>query len=154
MIDERFVKIGEFAKIWHPELVNIYGNEDSFCIIGNSNIGAFVEIGPGVVIGDNVSIGAFCFIPSGITIEDGCFIGPGVLFTNDKYPPSHKAEWRKTVVKKNARIGAKAVIAPGITIGERSLIGMGSVVTKDVPEGSIVMGNPAKIRLKKIWKED
>jgi len=144
MIDTAYVEIGENARIWHPELVNIYGNKEAICRIGNGvNIGAFVEIGPGVAIGDNVSIGAHCFIPEGVTIEDGCFIGPGVCFTNDKYPPGHKDSWGKITVKRGARIGARAVILPGITIGENALVGAGSVVTKDVLAGVVVKGNPA-----------
>lgn len=42
-------------------------------------------------------------------------------------------------------IGANAVILPGTTIGKGSIIGAGSVVTKDIPEYSIVCGNPARI---------
>ena len=34
---------------------------------------------------------------------------------------------------------------PGVTIGDQVIVGAGSVVTKDVPSGSIVGGNPAKI---------
>lgn len=123
--------IGKGTKIWHADLVNIYG-----CTIGRDcNIGAFVEIGPGVVIGDRVRIAAKCFIPEGVFIEDDCFIGPGVIFTNDKYPPSSKENWKKTRVCKGASIGAGAVILPGVTIGEGALVAAGSTVTRDVPAG-------------------
>ena len=37
------------------------------------------------------------------------------------------------------------LIIPGVTIGEGSVVGAGSVVTKNVPPGSVVGGNPAKI---------
>ena len=50
-------KIGAGTKIWHPELVNIYG-----AVIGeNCNIGAFVEIRSGVIIGNRVRIQAMAF---------------------------------------------------------------------------------------------
>lgn len=39
----------------------------------------------------------------------------------------------------------QVIILPGVTINEGAIIGAGSVVTKDVPELSIVAGNPAKI---------
>lgn len=48
-------------------------------------------------------------------------------------------------VKSNVWIGMNAIILKGVTIGEGSIIGAGSVVTKDVPDWSVVAGNPAKI---------
>lgn len=132
-------QIGNGTKIWHPELVNLYGN---YTIGENCNIGAFVEIGPSVSIGTGVTIGAFCFIPAGVTIMDWCFIGPRTIFCNDKYPPS--SCWGKVLVAEGARIGAGSVILPGVIIGRKALVGAGSVVTKDVAAFSVVKGNPAR----------
>ena len=133
--------IGKGTMIWHPDLVNLIGD----CVIGNDcNIGAFVEIGPGVIIGNWVKIGAHCFIPTGVTIEDDCFIGPATVFTNDKYPPGDKRNWGKIWVRRGAAIGAGCIILPSVTIGEDALVGAGSVVTKDVPAGWKVVGNPAR----------
>jgi acetyltransferase-like isoleucine patch superfamily enzyme len=42
-------------------------------------------------------------------------------------------------------IGYGAIILPGVTVGDNCLIGAGAVVTKDVPSGSILVGNPAKV---------
>ncbi len=42
-------------------------------------------------------------------------------------------------------IGARAVILKGVNVGEGAVVGAGSVVTKDVPEWTIVAGNPARI---------
>jgi acetyltransferase-like isoleucine patch superfamily enzyme len=42
-------------------------------------------------------------------------------------------------------IGFGAIVLPGVTIGDHCLVGAGAVVTKDVPAGSIVAGNPAKV---------
>lgn len=134
------VKIGEGSKVY--DQVNLYK-----CKIGkNCKIDAFVYIEGGVEIGNNVKIRAFTFIPEGIKIEDDVFIGPGVIFTNDKYPRV-KGLWRlqRTVVKQGASIGAGAVILPGISIGKYAVIAAGSVVTKNVPDYAIVAGNPAKI---------
>ena len=49
------------------------------------------------------------------------------------------------VVKSNCFIGAGAVIMKGVTIGENCIVAAHAVVTKDVPDGSIVGGNPAKL---------
>lgn len=42
-------------------------------------------------------------------------------------------------------IGARSIIMPGVTIGERCVIGAGSIVTKDIPDGSVACGSPAKV---------
>jgi len=134
------IKIGEGTIIY--DQVNLYK-----CEIGrNCKIDAFVYIEGGVKIGNNVKIRAFTFIPEGVEIEDDVFIGPGVIFTNDKYPRV-RGQWRllKTKVKRGASIGAGAIILPGITIGEYAIVAAGSVVTKDVPPYAIVAGNPAQI---------
>ena len=138
------VEIGKGSKIY--DHVNLYK-----CKIGeNSKIDAFTYIEEGVIIGDNVKIRTHVFIPSGVTIEDDVFIGPGVKFTNDKYPKS-QGKWKilRTLVKKGASIGTGAIILPGLIIGEGATIGAGSVVTKDVPPYTIVAGNPAKALEKK-----
>jgi UDP-2-acetamido-3-amino-2,3-dideoxy-glucuronate N-acetyltransferase len=114
------------------------------CEIGKDSIvHSHTWIGNGVKIGERVKIQPFVFIPTGIEIEDDVFIGPGVVFANDKYPPSNGKGWTKTIIKKGVAIGANATILPGITINENSLIGAGSVVTKDVPPNEVWVGNPA-----------
>lgn len=45
----------------------------------------------------------------------------------------------------NVFIGAHAIIMGGLKIGPNAIIAAGSVVTKDVPENSIVGGNPARV---------
>jgi len=134
------IKVGEGTRIF--DQVNLYK-----CKIGrNCKIDAFVYVEEGVEIGNNVKIRAFTFIPEGVKIEDDVFIGPGVIFTNDKYPRV-RGRWRllKTIVKKGASIGAGAVICPGVVIGEFALIAAGAVVTRNVPAYAIMAGNPAKI---------
>ena len=48
-------------------------------------------------------------------------------------------------VMDNVFIGYRAMIMPGVRIGPNAIIGSGSIVTKDVPEGTVVAGNPAKV---------
>ena len=53
--------------------------------------------------------------------------------------------YKKTLVKKSASIGANATIICGVTIGRYALIGSGAVVTKDIPDFSLVVGNPGRV---------
>jgi len=134
------VKAGEGTRIY--DQVNLYK-----CKIGrNCKIDAYVYIEEGVEIGDNVKIRAFTFIPEGVKIEDDVFIGPGVIFTNDRYPRA-RGKWRllRTLVKRGASIGARSIILPGVTIGEYALIGAGSIVTKDIDDYAIAVGSPARV---------
>jgi len=145
------VRLAENVKIFHPSLVNLYG-----CTIGaDSKIGAFVEIQKNATIGARCKISSHTFVCEGVVIEDECFIGHGVMFTNDRFPratnpdgsPQTEADWKvvETVVKRRASIGSNATIVCGITIGEGALVGAGAVVTKDVPPFAIVAGVPAKV---------
>lgn len=143
------VKLGENVKIY--DFVNAYG-----CEIGDgTKVGTFVEIQKGVKIGKNCKISSHSFLCEGVHIADGVFIGHGVMFTNDMFPRStnpdgslqNDGEWTllETIVEERASIGSSSTILPGLTIGKGAIVGAGSVVTRNVPEFTIVAGNPAKV---------
>jgi acetyltransferase-like isoleucine patch superfamily enzyme len=50
------------------------------------------------------------------------------------------------IIGDDVYIGINALVLKGVTIGDRAIIGAGSVVTRDVPEGEIWAGNPARKR--------
>jgi acetyltransferase-like isoleucine patch superfamily enzyme len=100
-----------------------------------------------VRIEDDVRIHSQVFVPEFSTLEQECWIGPNAVLTNAKYPqsPDVKETLLGPTIGRGARIGANATILPGIRVGERSLVGAGSVVSRDVPDGVVVAGNPARI---------
>ena len=134
-------------KQYKPELSNISPHIEmgKDCIVHSH-----VVIYDNVKIGDRVKIQAFVFIPNGITIGDDVFIGPRVTFTNDPIPPSGGKGWKETSIKDGVSIGAAAVILPGIVIGRNAMVGAGSVVTKNIPQGEVWIGNPARFYKKRI----
>lgn len=90
--------------------------------------------------------------PELITIEEDVFITRDVKILshiNYSFPIAEivgeKTSTGPVVIKRGAFIGVGAIILPGVTIGECALIGAGAVVSKDVPDYSIVAGNPANI---------
>jgi len=143
------VKLGRGVKL--STFINLYG-----CEIGDeTKIGAFVEIQKNASVGRRCKISSHTFICEGVTIEDYVFVGHGVTFVNDSFPRAttpggelqRQSDWtvETTVVKQGASIGSGATILSNVTIGERAIVGAGAVVTRDVPPGTIVIGNPARV---------
>lgn len=142
------VSVGRDVKIY--DFVNAYD-----CQIGDgTRIGAFVEIQKGAIIGKNCKVSSHSFICEGVHIADNVFIGHSVTFINDKYPRATRedgtlqtqADWNciETFIEEGVSIGSGATILCGVRIGQLAIVGAGSVVTKDVPENTVVVGNPAK----------
>ncbi len=115
----------------------------------NCTIGSYVDIEGEVSIGDHVSLQSACYITRGVVIEDEVFFGPRVTTMNDKricHRRKNMAFVRAAPrVLRAARVGGGSILLPGITIGENAFVGAGSVVMRDVPDGMIVVGNPAKV---------
>ncbi|NNJ11093.1 N-acetyltransferase [Chloroflexales bacterium ZM16-3] len=142
--------IGEGTRVWAHVQIRERAKIGRNCIIGRNS---YIEFD--VSVGDNVKIQNNSSLYVGLTVEDGVFIGPHVIFTNDKLPRAinpdgslkSAADWHvgKTLVQYGASIGAGAVIVTGITIGRWAMVGSGSVATKDVPDHALVVGNPARV---------
>lgn len=111
------------------------------------SVGSHAIVEHHVTIGSRVRIHSDVFIPEYSVLEAGVWIGPAVVFTNASYPasPSAKQHLLGPRLCEGARVGANATLLPGIVVGRNALIGAGAVVVADVPEGKVVVGNPARI---------
>lgn len=146
---EKNVIIGEGTKVWHHAHIREGAKIGKGCVIGQN-----VYIDTDVIIGDYCRIQNNCSIYRTSIIGNFVFIGPHVVFTNDKYPRAYNAQgqpvsekdWKMGTITVGdyASIGAGSIILPDITIGTYALIGAGSVVTKKVLPYVLVYGNPAK----------
>lgn len=136
--------VNVYADVWHFSVVL-----DNAHICYGCSIGSHVEIGKGSHIGTKSRIGKGSFLPANSRVGERVFIGPNVTFCDDKRPVVGNKQYtaQPPVVEDDASIGAGAVILPGVRIGKGALVGAGAVVTKDVPPGSVVMGNPARVSL-------
>jgi UDP-2-acetamido-3-amino-2,3-dideoxy-glucuronate N-acetyltransferase len=144
--------IGSGTRIWAFAHVMMNVRIGTNCNIGD---GVFLE--SGVRIGNGVTIKNNALLWTGITLEDYVFVGPGVVFTNDRYPRSPRlplaavrykkaANWMlSTCVQEGASIGANATIMCGITLGAFCTVAAGSVVTYDIPPFRLCAGNPARL---------
>jgi acetyltransferase-like isoleucine patch superfamily enzyme len=115
--------------------------DDDVSIGSHSIVEHHVRIEAGVRIHSNA------FIPEFSVLERGAWIGPNVVLTNASYPlsPRAKQELRGPIIRAGAKVGANATLLPGVVIGPDALVGAGAVVVADVPGGTVVVGNPAKV---------
>jgi acetyltransferase-like isoleucine patch superfamily enzyme len=80
------------------------------------------------------------------TYPAGVHVGAETYLAFDVAILSHdltRGMYVDTFIGRRCFIGARSIILPGITIGDGSIVAAGSVVTRNVPQGSIVAGNPA-----------
>lgn len=159
MADEVFVHaaainesetVGAGTRIW------AFAHVMRGAVVGRGcNIGDHAFVEAGAVIGNGVTLKNGVAVWEGVTIEDFAFVGPGAIFTNDRYPRSPRAPqaqtryadrgWLdKTLVREGATIGAGAIIVCGTTIGRHAMVAAGAVVTRDVAEYQLVSGAPAR----------
>jgi acetyltransferase-like isoleucine patch superfamily enzyme len=134
-------RIGDGTRIW------------AFCnVLAGASIGrdcnicdrCFIE--NEVRIGDRVTVKCGVSLYDGLALEDDVFVGPDVSFANDPRPRSgvHLKSYPRTTVREGASLGSGAVILPGVTIGRYAMVGAASLVTRDVPDFTLVYGNPAR----------
>ncbi len=81
--------------------------------------------------------------PRGIYIDEGTYLAFGAtILTHDMSRDLHI----DTKIGRDCFIGANAMILPGINVGNNCIVAAGAVVTKDVPNNSLVAGNPAIVK--------
>jgi sugar O-acyltransferase (sialic acid O-acetyltransferase NeuD family) len=119
----------QLASVLHPSAV----------IAADVRIGAGtavmagVTIDAGTVIGENALINPGAILNHGCKIHDGAHVNAGSLLGGN------------VIIGKAATIEIGAIVGGSLTIGAGSVVGAGAVVLKDVPEGVLAYGNPAKV---------
>ena len=127
-------------------------------VLGNDvSMGPFCHLRPGAVLGDHVHLGNFGEVKDSIlgegtkmghfsyignaTIGREVNIGAGTITCN--FDGKNK---NPTEIGDNTFIGSDTMLVAPLKIGKNAITGAGSVVTRDVPDGTLVMGVPAKPR--------
>lgn len=141
-------QIAEDVRIVSNYRSNPIGGQ-TFCSFVVLNTGA-LSIGPGCGISNSaiycekrISIGKNVFIGGDCKIYDTDFHS---LELSERILDCDRSKIRckDVVIEDGAFIGTGTIILKGVKIGKASIIGAGSVVSKNVPDGEIWAGNPAR----------
>lgn len=108
-----------------------------------------LRISQGTFIGKNSQM----FLHNTIDIQENVVINDGVIIltgSHDIKDPNWPLITKQVLIKRYAWIATNATILPGVIIGEGAVVGAGSVVSKNVPDFTVVAGNPAKVVSKRV----
>jgi len=106
----------------------------------NAQVGAGSQILAGAILCAEAVLGMACIVNTGATVDHECrlhngvHIGPGAVLSGC------------VSVGEYSFIGAGAVILPRLKIGKNAIVGAGAVVTRDIPDGKVAYGNPARVK--------
>jgi sugar O-acyltransferase (sialic acid O-acetyltransferase NeuD family) len=92
-----------------------------------------VIIQTGAKLGNHIILNTGSQVDHDCIIGDYVHIGPGVVLCGT------------VEIGEGAFLGAGSVVIPGKKIGAWSVVGAGAVVINDIPDGSIAVGNPARV---------
>lgn len=118
-----------------------------------------VNYAPSIIIGDNVAMGSDVHIGAigRIVIGNNVLLGSRVFISDHSHGRLDVTDINEVAIKRklyskgdiiiedNVWIGEGCIILPNVKIGQNSIIGANAVVTKDVPQNSIVVGNPGRV---------
>lgn len=113
----------------------------------------YCDYGYNVEIGEDFYANVNCVIldEAAVRFGDHVYIAPNCGFYTAGHPfdvelRNRGLEYARPItVGNNVWIGAQVCVLPGVTIGDNCVIGAGSVVNRDIPAGSLAVGNPCRV---------
>jgi len=107
-------------------------------------LAADVKLGVGVYIAACATVQPGCQIGDFATLRGGAALGHDAIVERHGYVGPNATMCGKTIVHEGAHLGPNSVVLDGCTVGRFSVVGIGSAVTRNVPEFTVVMGNPSR----------
>lgn len=99
-----------------------------------------------IIVGRSCWFGLNNIVMGPLEVGDRIGTGPYVMILGPRHPVFDREfdRSRKTTIGSNVTIASGSIILFGVHVGDNAIIMAGSVVHKDVPEGAVVAGNPAR----------
>ncbi len=121
----------------------------------------FCDYGYNITLGENFASNHNLVILdcAPVTFGDNVMLGPNCAFFTASHPldvtrRNAGLEFAHPItVGANVWFGGNVCVMPGVTIGDSCVIGAGSVVTKDIPAGTLAVGNPCRV-VREIGEEE
>lgn len=114
----------------------------------NCSFGTLSQSDGEIKVGNNCRFHNNVFIATHTVVEDNVHFYPMSCTTDSLHPPCQIGREGPTVGA-GTIIGAKVLLLPRVKIGKNCVIAGASVVTKDVPDGMVAAGAPAKVLKKR-----
>lgn len=112
-------------------------------VADSATLGAGCQILGMAAVSEEVTLGRQCIVNTSASVDHECLLGDGVHIM----PGATLAGCVE--VGDFATIGSNATVLPRLRIGAGAIVGAGAVVTRDVPEGAVVVGSPARLYSKR-----
>jgi sugar O-acyltransferase (sialic acid O-acetyltransferase NeuD family) len=120
---------------WEP--VNIFHPDAVISPDAKIGKGVLIECGclitPNPVIGNNVVVNTGSQVNHDNIVEDNVYIASGVILSGG------------VTIKENTLLDDGVIVTLGRSVGKNCIIGAGAIVTKNIPDGVVAYGSPAKV---------
>jgi len=137
-------QFGDFFMTGHTVLIREKTIMGTHC-----SVGSFADVEGYSTFGNYCRMHSYSNIGMESKLGNFVFVYPYVNFTNDPHPPSNVCVG--PTIGDYSQIAAHSVLLPGVQIGKNCLIGVNTTVINNVPDDSVVSGNPGKIIGRTRW---